>query len=640
MRVLRKFEFLFLTLFFSAFVILMAKAAVPYQVTLESLDESEFPRLTASLKIEGDTDGLLPKNFKVEEGGHLNNGPLVFVPPHGSPNKIDLTVLVDAGAQTTVSQELIKANLKGLVQNLDDRQVALNLHLLTVDGTQDFLSTTQEDAFQMIDRLTFSENDSATNVLDRIIEVASSMVHSTDSQQVMLIVNGSYTPDSKPDGVTGQKMKQAIAAVSDYSDLTFVMGAPLQQIHGVRPEGSISEFSDFSHRTRGGYLGGFGADLSQLGELLVKQSPDHFLFQYYTSYPPTVVHGAQAKWYIDGGQVADLTYQAEPATELLIHHLPENELALGDQAVLSVDLENKGKAIDAVELIYKNAQGDFSSNSFIPKRSESKDKPLTYTRKLTDDLLTEDYFTYYIKVHTPYTSTGNETNAVTIPVNRYDDGIILSATLSQDKKSVGWSWSGPTVDKGKAFEVWMGDQLLSTTTDRAYSIALDDCNRYQILQVKVIFVDETKSNPSRPTEFFADDEKDPSITERDGLTLMLSCLKKKRFGTYSEFLASTSSFSPNQSMTLEKAGFYFSKLTHEDLWKNVETGHGYFELIYYIMKFLNKEQYIHHAIEHQPVQKSIIYKWISLANFTDDLKIKFDGGLSELSSRIRGNLTF
>lgn len=640
MRVLKKIEFLFLVLFFSAFVILMAKAATPYQVSVESIDESEFPRVLASLKIEGDTDGLLPKNFEVEEGGHLNNGPLVFVPPHSLPKKIDLTVLLDSSAQMIASQELIKTNLKGLVQDLDDRQVALNLHLLTVDGTQDFFSTARDDAFEMIDRLTFSENDSAKNVLDRINEVSSSMVHSPDSQQVMLIVNGSYASDSKPDGVTGQKMKQAIAAVSQYSDLTFFMGSPLQQTHGVRPEGSISEFSDFSHRIRGGYLGGLGADLSQLGELLVKQSSDHFLFQYYTTYPPTVVRGAQAKWYIDGGQVAGFTYQAEPATELLIHHLSENELALGDQTLISVDLENKGKAIDAVELIYKNAQGDFSSTGFIPKRSESKGKPLIYTRKLTDDLLTEDYFTYYIKVHTPYTATGNETNAVTIPVNRYDDGIILSATLSQDKKSVEWSWSGPTVDKGKAFEVWMGDQLLSTTIDRAYTIALNDCNRYQILQVKVIFVDETKSNPSRPTEFFADDEKDSLITERDGLTLMLSCLREKRFGSYSEFLASTSSFLPNQFMTLEKAGLYFSKLTHENLWENVEIGHGYFELIYYITKFLNKEQYIHYAFENQPLQRSIIYKWVTLANYSEDLKSKFDAGLSELSSRIRGNLTF
>lgn len=640
MRVLKKIEFLFLVLFFSVFVILMAKAATPYQVSVESIDESEFPRLIASLKIEGDTNGLLPKNFKVEEGGHFNNGPFVFVPPHNPPKKIDLTVLVDTSVQTAAYQELIKTNLEGLVQDFFDHQVTLNLHLLTLDSSQEILSTIQEDAFQMIDRLTFSENDSATNVFDRITEVASSMVHSPDSQSVMLIVNGTYSPDSKPDGVTGQKMKQAIAAVSQYSDLTFVMGAPLQQIHGVRPEGSISEFSDFSHRIRGGYLGGLGTNLSQLGELLIKQSADHFLFQYYTDYPPTMVHGAQVKWYIDGGQVADLTYQAEPATELFIHHLPENELALGDQTLLSVDLENKGKAIDAVELIYKNAQGDFSSTGFIPKRSESKDKRLNYLRKLTDDLLTKDYFTYYIKVHTPYTTTGNETNAVTIPVNRYDDGIILSASLSQDKKSVEWSWSGPTVDKGKAFEVWVGDQLLTTTTDRAYSIALNDCNRYQILQVKVIFVDETKSNPSRPTEFFADDQKNSSITERDGLTLMLGCLKEKRFETYSEFLASTSSFSPNQSMTLEKAGLYFSKLTHENLWENVEIGHGYFELIYYITKFLNKEQYIHHAVEHQPLQKSIIYKWITLANFTNDLKAKFDAGLSELSSRIRGNLTF
>ncbi len=640
MNLLKKFKLPFLTFLFSAFVILIAKAATPYTVSVIQWNESEFPRIQARLKIEGDTEGLLPKNLVIQENEKINIGPMAFLPPHDPPSQIDLNILLDTSSKTAPYQRLILNNLKGLIGYFNEKKIDLQIKVTSFDGKVNFQTNDMKEMVTQLNQITFSEIDaSKIDGFAKLTQV-SKMEGRPKAQKIMLILNGSAFEDTKNDGVTGIKMREAISSTRQNNDLIFVLGHPLQQIHRVRADAPTAELSDFAHNVPGGYLGGFGTDLTSWVDLLFMQSPENFVLQYYTNQPPSGITGSQAKLFIDGGLVQEFTYQAEPATELVLHHIPENELAVGDSIPLTVEIENKGKAINAVELNYKNKEGNFIPLPLMHERHSPKTDSLNYNLNLPETVFSDEYFTYYLSVHTPYTSSGSETGAVTLPVNIYDDGILLEAKLSGDKKAVLWSWTGPTVEKGKTFEIWAGDVLLTTADQRNYTIPLEECNRYQILQVQVIFPDGTKSHPSRPFEFFAEGSgSSVPFQEKQALELFLRCLTQKRIDTYSQFAATTPDFIPTQPLNLEKAALYFTKLTHTNLWEKLKIGSGYYELMLYIMKFLNKEQYLKYGIEGSPVENILIYKLITKANFTTNLENTFNRGFSELSTRVRGNIS-
>ena len=433
------------------------------------------------------------------------------------------------------------------------------------------------------------------------------------------------------------KMSQTISLLSQKQFTTFVLGYPIQKLHAVKADDVTAELVDFSHAVSGGYLGSFGADLTTVPDLLRMRSPETYVLQYYTDFLPENFYGNQATLKIAGYEVADLPYKNTPAVELFVGHVPENELIAGEGVQINVDLSNYGKMINAVEMNYRNNDGIFQSIPLQHQRSASTENALKYTLDLPESVLGDKNFSYFFSLHTPYSLVSRD-RVFTIPVNSYDDGIILKAQLV-NKKEVLWSWDGPTVAKGKSFEVWSGDTLLTTTSDKHYTIPLTECNRYQIIQVKVIFQDRTKSDPSRPYEYYADADSDKFITEKEGVTLMINCLEEKEIDTYTKIAANTKDFSASKNLTLERAGLYLSKIIAEDIWQKIEKQNGYYELLYYIMIFINREEYRQYGLEGVDIPPSLVYKLITKVNHTENINAAYSSALNELGNRLRSTLS-
>ena len=63
----------------------------------------------------------------------------------------------------------------------------------------------------------------------------------------------------------------------------------------------------------------------------------------------------------------------------------------------------------------------------LHQRSESTQEYLRYSGQISADVMNDENFSYYISVQTPYSSVGAGGGLVTVPVNAYDDGIILKS---------------------------------------------------------------------------------------------------------------------------------------------------------------------------------------------------------------------
>ncbi len=639
MKILKEIKQITLAILFSIIVILTAKAAAPYEVTEAWIDESEFPRIQGTLSIEGENKNLLPKHLSIRENDQININPIVLMPPHPKPQKIDLHVLIDLESDDQNWGKIIQANLKSLLIYLNKKNLDTKLVLSTFQNEGENSSGILSENIEHIDSLEFKNQSEGK--IDGFSKVETFAKHEKreGSQKVFLIFNGSAFEDSRPDGVTGQKMQAAIKAVNTQSDLSFVMGHPFQKIHQPRVDDPSILIADFAHSIRGGYLGGFATDLSSLGDLLLKQSEDHFVFQYYTRQHPGEFSKTPVTLAIDNQPVYQFSYQKPINSQLEIEHLPENEFNNDNLEDFSLSIKNHQKAINVSLLNYLNQDGIFESIPLLHQRADSTDDLLKFATNLKDSLLEQNSFSYYISAHTPYSTNQPETGLITLPVHIYDDGIILDAQL-KDEQTVKWTWSGPTVKKGISFELWSGDKLLTTTTEKNYDVTLNDCNRYQIMQVVVIFEDQSKSHRSRPHEFYVDkNESETSITETEAAQLMLKCLEEKDIQNESMLKSLFPNFSAQSPVKLEKAAQYLTYIITPSLGQNLQKESDYFQALYYIMNFLDKEEFIHHGLEKIPLNKELIYKLITKKNYVENFETTFQEAVKELSKRIRGNLT-
>lgn len=626
-------------LFSITLLIFVTKAATPYSVSVFKWNDSEFPRVQASLKILGNSEGLMGKHLMIRENNKVNTSPVIFMPPHQLPEKIDLTVLLDTSRNTFAYKNLIRSNLKALLTYLYDKKIDVQLQLNYLNENDTFSSSKKEDILEFIDTINFSETVTPTvdgfGQLSHIAEIPAR----EGSQKIVLLINGTTFNDQKLDGVTGSRMKEAIKALAENKILTFFMGSPLGQFFSVPSNDAKIEIADFTHHIAGGYLGGFGFDLSSLGDLILMQGEDRFVLQYYSQYSQEVFPGAEAEFWIEGYQVKDFNYTTDLLSTLEIVHIPENQMTLGQTIPMEVSLKNYSKAINAIEMIYKNKDGIFHSLPLIHQRNSSNSQGLIYRGEFFPEDISEDHFSYYISVHTPYSSTGKSTSLMTLPVNIYDDGIILIPKLLNEKEVL-WSWSGPTVEKGSKFELWSGDELLITTDKKQHLIPLNECNRYQIMQVKVIFPDGTKSFSSKPHEYYTDSNKSDSvINEKKAAELMIKCIQKKNMDHYLKLAKAVPGFNANLPLSLEKATLYFSKIITQKLPEKIETVSGYYALLHYLMNFLNKDQYFVYGLKNEPIKTSLIYKLVTKANQTLEVDEKYETALDELTSRLRGNLS-
>ncbi len=635
---MKKLKYILSTAVLLGFVIVTTNASEPYVASDVQVVESDFPRIRSTLSIDGDVEGLLPRHFKILEGERENNGPLVLIPPRQKPEKIDVHVLLDTHVKNIAFDSLIRSNLQGFFNHLFETDLDVHVVLSSFDGSVDYKGSDLEALLKVIEGVNFDTvYDGKIDGFRRIGDLSAQSARD-GSQKIMLIANGSAFLDHRLDGVTGSALKKAIADVTQNNELTFILGHPLRSIHGIGVSDPVTVLADFSHAIPGGYLGGFGSDLTSLIDMILSQNENEFGLQYYTSYLPGEFEGAPAQFLLEGHSIHQFNYENEIQNEIIIHHVPENEIILDDSISLEIELENKEKTINGVEVEFKNADNEQASVSLVRQVNPNVSGRLKYEGKIPEHMLSADYFTYRIKVHTPYRSIGGEGVTASLPIHLYDDGIVLTAELIDDE-NVLWTWSGSTVDEGKSFEVWMGDELLETTSQKSYIIPLNDCNHYQIMQIKVIFEDNAKSNPSRPYEFYADLVGGGTLTEKDGVELMFNCIEDPIVADYAQFTSSTPEFNPDQNLDFEPALFYFSKLIHSDVWHTVELDSGYYGVLYYIMNFINKDQYVEYDLESTELNRSLIYKLITRVNHTEDIDSLFERALDELSARLRGNLS-
>jgi len=595
-------------------------------------DESEFPRIQAALKLDDGPQNLSPKHIEIHEGELKNTEPMLLLPPTKKPTAVHLTVLIDTTQATEPYWELIQANLDAFLRGLANESIDLKLELLTLDGDVQELGLSSNAFMENLSQLKFSK----TGVFKSFEVIKSHLknrINSPESQDILMIFNSTPFQDSRPDGVSGKRQQEVIKGIHEAFDLAFIMGHPLSQVHAPKANHPSAEMVDISHQIPGGYLGGFGGDLTSLIPLLLNQSKSHYLLQYYSQLPPGSYSGTSAKWYVQGALSHVQTYQNQPKPDLTIHHLPENEWVASQDEPLTLLVEPKGKMINHVELYFKNKEDQLQMSPLKHKYSPQEKNQSTYSVQVEENDLPFDYLSYYFKVHTPYSHEGSETGMISLPIVMYDDGIQLEAEKI-DENTVQWRWHGPTVEKGDKFELWVGDSLLSTTTKTSYTMPIDDCNWYQILQVKVVFPDASISNPSRPHEFYAGEKVENSVSKKEGVTLLKKCLNERLINQ--EIRPSTSS----DALTLEQAGLSFLTMTLPHLIQSIDPGVGHYESIHYIARFLNKEQYQKYGIEKKSMTKAMLYKWVTLANHQNDLENTFTRAINELSNRIRGQQTF
>jgi len=629
----------------SILLIVIVKAATPYSVSVSNFNDSEFPRVQIAMKISGDTTGLFSKHIEILEGGSVNVGPQVLLPPHSTPSKINLNVLVDTSGRTSDQQDLIRTNLKGLVQYLFETDMGLAVKITSFSG-QSSSSNTLQGSINAINALNFS--DSAGGAIDGFekISAASGAPSGIGGQKVLLVVNGSNFEDEFTDNTAGAKTQKAIKDVNRNGYLTFVLGHPLRKIHAIKADDMQADFSDFSHSVPGGYLGGFGADLTSMIDLLKMQNSNDFVLQYYSTRSTSSYVGSQALLKILGNDAHTFTHGNSPSKKIFFDYLPENEIALEDatsgnstnQTVpIEVDLVNYGKMINTVELNYVNGQGSYEKLPLVHQRSSSTQDTLRYKADVPADIMENEDFSYHFSVETPYISVKGD--GYSVPVNAYN-GIILSAQTVNGNKVI-WTWTVPPEIKAKKYEVWMGDKKLDTVKEKRYEIPIDadGCNRYQIVHIEVTLPDGTKSS-SKPYEYYVRGGQDGPITEKDGVNLMINCIKEKEMLTYVDVATSTDGFNLSANLTLERAGIYLTKVAAKDIFQGIEYESGDYGLLHYIMIFIDRDEYMKYGVGNKLITEKLVYKLIANANSAENLNTMYEKALGEIGNRLNRGQDF
>jgi len=120
---------------------------------------------------------------------------------------------------------------------------------------------------------------------------------------------------------------------------------------------------------------------------------------------------------------------------------------------------------------------------------------------------------------------------------------------------------------------------------------------------------------------------------------MLECIEEKTIENGEALKSLHPNYKENSTVDLEKLTQYMTSIINPNLSQSLQKDAGYFQIIYYIMNTLNKEEYINYSLEKGPIKKEIIFKLINKINHMMDFETDFEKALKELSKRIRGNLT-
>jgi hypothetical protein len=627
------------------FAFIAVKASSSCSISFKKINTGSFPMVQLDLNISGETSGLFAKNFSISENGKVNNGPIILLPPKPFNNKIDLFVLLDTSGNTQLYEPIIQSNLRSLMDYMEALGIDYNIYLTSFgysDSPEDQIPENFPDNVQFGDRIDGIAFDASkpnrVYGLNKIYNFTS-VPSRPDAQKVALVVNGSQFYDiDRGEDTTYSKRETINQLVSGGFDL-FVIGYPLKQVNAVQT-GKVEDAS-LSHSVSGGYIGSFGSDLTVLADILKNRSSDKFTLVYYSGLLPLEASGSSVQIYIQNSPSGSFNYPSIDPTVQKINHTTANEVILGDPVDIGVKIDTFGKLVDLVEMFYLDKNNAVQKQILNNKRDKMENGAMVYEGFIDKNDYPEDYVRYYVRVHTPYNVIGAEEDTVSIPVFAYDNGIVLRSTVVNNT-DVLWSWSGKTVDMGTEYELYAGDDLVIKTTARNFSIPVTECNRYQIVKLRVHLKDNADhpragewSLFSRPGERFVGE--DGPVTEKQGIEKMFECLKSKSAISFSSFVTGENNYQPDRDLYLEKMLYYLTGVIGQSIRNEVR--YDRYRLLYYIMNFISYNEYTTYEISSSDIPISIVYKVITNTNQTSDIYGAFKKAMDELVRRMRGSLT-
>lgn len=617
-------------LLMTAFILLTfisVRAASSYSITVEGeVNVSAFPAVEAKLKIVGDSAVLLPRDLIILENGIENHGALVLLPPGAPATKIDLHVLIDEGI-LGANRDVINKKLEELTDYL--KASGLGDRVLTYSVKSD----------------EYGGLDAFSKIRDEIVPVAQS-----NRQNVLLIVNGARFYDhDRGDYSMECSATCASEALKEKGFATFVVGMPFKTLQTFNTENT--DFFGFDGLLAGGYLGSFSTDYTRIVDWLKNRDTTHFTL-YYTSQlkltPENEASGAGVTIVTPGylGDGGHFNLPAITPTAPIFSYLTAPSVMLGNPVPIRIEVNPNGKMIAEAELTYQNKASAFQAQLLKLSRATSTPEVLVYEGEIPKGDYPTEALNYFVKLYTPFDLVGTGDDMTNVAVESVDDGIILKSQLVNNKEVL-WSWSGPTVNMGDEYEIWEGDKKLnvSSLVARNYSIPITECNRYQIVKVRVKLrkgVDHPRAGDwslfSRPGEYYYPDQgvTQDSVTEAFGVSKLVECLDKSSFETPAAFIASERGYRASANLTLNKTLYYVTAIMDPSLKLDTDLLDRY-SLLYLFMDVIGQADYDQYSPDTVNLPVKLLYKAITAANQIGDLKTVFKDSLDELAIRLRGN---
>lgn len=639
-----------ISLFLVLTITIIVYASNPYSAEVVNVDAGLFPLVTLDVSIN-DHSGLnsvfTGSSISLMEKGEPVHGPMVVLPPGTYNNKIDLAILLDKTGTTKNYEQIIKSNISALITAMTENGVDLTINLVSFDSGDtpyDFALKTYpiNEVNRLIDDINGLEFGGGRSERIYGFEKIQSLLlqsYRPGSEKIALIVNGSQYLDSTRGESTVYSALDITKQFSTKNFTTFVIGFPLKQMiaHSTDKSDDVS----LSHSLPGGYLGSFSSDLTRIYHLLKERKPALYTVSYFSNLSSSNVSSSSVDLRVYGDLVDSFSYPSVDTAQPEVFHEPLVAL-LGEPYTVKAYIYNRDKYIDALEMTYWMSGGIKQSVIMEHRWSEDKDDFLVYEGSVNPDFIIEGDLFYYLILHLPHQVIDLYSDIYTTPVLEYDAGIKLIPQLVNGKEVL-WRWEGSTVDLGKKYQLVAGDEILTETTDRHFTVPIGDCNFYQIVKLRVLVKDGTDhpyaggwSLFSLPFEYYAGPEG--TVTESEGVETMFNCLKNKSSRSISAFIASQDDYQADGALYLAKTLDYTTVLIDPSLKSDMRRSR--YSLLYYFMHFINTKEMRTYKEITDFIPVSILYKVITNANQSKDFKVSFTDSKAAVADWIFGDTSF